>query len=670
MFSRFQQGAALPFSPDRVDGRGFLNDEREVPRFDINLGDMNPYGNQAMVALIAEIQNSASKNPIRIFAANLYSENRYANQAFADLLCIFAAHVATTVYNDRRADPAQVIQADAPPVVEAACAGLVAQYQALEQFVPQGGEQVISEGLNRWEYVQREAQQYFGQGNQGGMRLSQPRQGTFDGGLTMGNRGFGQPAQQGNPMAAFIQGSSRAHSAPPMATQATTRAPMGFPSQRAPVSPQGYPATQVAKSTNLWGANQPIAPAPSAPRTIPVEPKAEEPKTIRLDDGRVIVSPTQYAPEVASTPERPTMAYDRAKYLHFTVKDTNGSTYETLSPLEPSMDYLKHELDEQLRKAFEEAHQGEALKVEPVKLIETRRLIPDATGTVAVDFPEDAREELNVSDAPRQIEKVIEASTLKEASFKASLEAERALGAEHFKPHHVEYLTRIVNEVVDGPKVVETIMGLKKAVNFSTLLAAIHQLKEAGDLPEDLLKVIDARLTGEFNRYAEKIYGLTFTVDSFVSDGLDALELVNTRHGTVLGGKFDRGGKEVIDRALTILSGQDLAVYLSKLPKSDRVKNSPPAVFVTSCAVTEVPFRDVDLSSHWRMEGTVNESYASELHGLLASTFARTGKLEGAEHLIRTRDGVNYFVYRSPVWDDAFVVVKDAPPDPTRYFEA
>lgn len=129
----------------------------QVPLLDPGMANMLPY---ISAAVALEIQNNMQKNPLRVFAFNLFGRNNYQNDEFSKLVAGVAdtAVIACTkrIYGSlEQAVPAIVIQ-----LVEHSTCVQVQLYPSLEYYVQPNDKPYVTDQINKFNAVAGELQSW------------------------------------------------------------------------------------------------------------------------------------------------------------------------------------------------------------------------------------------------------------------------------------------------------------------------------------------------------------------------------------------------------------------------------------------------------------------------------------------------------------------------------
>lgn len=687
----------LPADPDRLQ-HNYVQQRPNLGRLD--LGDLNEFAGDLVDALIVEIQNNAERNPLRTFCFNLWADRYFANRAFVGLLQTFAAFVEM-ICNTQNAHPQDVIPGEVESFVTWACARMTEEFPAVVEYLDPAMEREINESTRAWAQMVRDVQvwqrQTRGSGYGGGGGYGGGNQGRQGAGFNRGGlASAGAAGNYGNQGGYGNQGQRQVNVENLRPSWDQSDAPMR-PSNQDPARYTGKPGFNSVNNGNRQDRPAPAttyertapAPAPApAPqpqdqeirrvdlnqkssgvqKPVDAKPTTANPKrpydNVRLPDGRELVPAFLSGWKVPYSSEMPPIVYDRTTHMLFHIRDLEGNVVEEIQEKFEEMEYLEHELNEKL-KGMHRVNAGVFNKeIRTAEILLTRKLTPNQSGTVATLVSEEKRKELDAADAPRQLVRIFHASTLTEAQLMAKIEAARLDGDSPFLEYQVEEKTEYCIE----PEALPNALALRRCHDYETFLTTLMDLHKDDKISDELFELIDKRMTVAFNRYNRKVLYLDWTVDSFAADYHDLLAMVKDKKGETIVRKFLKGSNDVIQRAMSVLTGDALTSWLKNLPGAEEdEKLQQPAVFCNRYSVTELPWTMFEMDSHWRLEGIVTKENARTFHAALEAIFNRTQTNGVHEHLLLTSDSRVIYAYRSAVMEGDFVITTEHPIDLTTF---
>lgn len=692
-------GSRLPVSPEHPDQRNMVS---ATPILRIDLGQMTPFTEPLIDALVIEIQNNVGKNATRTFAFNLWGQQGFENQVFADLLSVFAQHCELIAVT-QQADPVAVAKGEAPFFLNAAMGMLVEQFPELTQYLPPDAEGVIRAAQQDWHQLTRNlraAQTQWSrssfQGTGGGYPQGAMAAGYQRGMPVGGNMGLNgmRGAQAAQPMA------PRAEPRPIWAQQAPQAAaggaPLGNkgfngnytsaapapayqPTQRSTVTPEPVTVTATGKAppptarfdekprlitpnekpVNPTQPNAVTSASPAPPKSSPQGPGMFD--RVRLSDGSEMIAAIKSPYKVAWSPERPPQAFDRERftlfhYLPAQVEEGQVTLQETVQDKGDGMEYLDHELDEALKRIYRA--QGElGRRSGAPEMAALTRIVPNESGKVGTIVSAERLQALDEVKAPRVLKEEIVADSIEGAIAEAHLEILRHGG----NGKVMEFLLKECKEYCLEKGAYSKVLALKRCRTYEELL---DQLLEIGlEHPDSaLMDLCNERLTRVFNRFLTKSLYFNWTIDNLIEDYPSAREKIASSCGDILNAQFTRSVRYVIDQALCVLDEEQLEIWFARhLPENDIEAFDEPVVFANPQSVTTVPWTMYELEKRFRLEGLVTKERALDLHEALEAIFLRTTDpslpsdaqtaLKLREHVLVTSDGHRLYAraaYLSP----------------------
>lgn len=676
----FGQNNNLPFSADRADGMNYIRNTHEFPNLNVDLGqNMNPYGFDCMQALIVEIQNNAESNPLRVFAYNLFSDNRFANDPFVEVLRIFASRVEGICLQRQGMDPRQVIQSEVGEVVRSATGYLVKQFPALQRYLPTDNygnidrEAVasIETAIRNWEYLIGEFQamhrpQGFGnsgynrgyQSNNGPMdfRPSWSTSNRSDNGQGMGGRAVYSAGPTAPGRSGFGAAPAQVDMRPSWETSGST---LPEPNRTAPISK--------AYSSPMRPQPQPYAPPAKTLETRPLPTRSQPfgnlegsamdktyPQTFTVGGNtyELAKSLNQTAVDHFGT-GRPIV--DITKDAVVVERDAEGKTAWAVIEGGGPVDYLKHEHDRVMREFFQETHPTDEGAVEPVNILATRSLVPNQRGSVATHVDEEERKALDDAHAPRKVITPMVVGSLAEARLRAQVEGNRLAGNDGKDDGFLEYVVEEVSALAAGEEATKAVLSLRQARGLVDFRDRIKEAHAKGDISEALYDILKARCNVAFRRYCQSYFLFTEWADDFMEDVEDLINVIERKYGKRVRELFEQKYRLLIHAVTSVLTGESLKRYLSQIPQRSKAYSGEPAVFVERYSVTEVPYSAQAIAKRWGASaGTVNETRTPELKKALDAIFSRTDANDVMEHAIVSTDGYPFHFYRSPFDPDSY----------------
>ena len=101
-------------------------------------------------AVAMEIQNSCNLNSGRVFMFNLYSQNGFCNEYFANLVTLVLDSAAMAIQNGANGNPGDIAANQVSPIIRIECAALAQRFPALQQYIPNELNQNMINGINEY----------------------------------------------------------------------------------------------------------------------------------------------------------------------------------------------------------------------------------------------------------------------------------------------------------------------------------------------------------------------------------------------------------------------------------------------------------------------------------------------------------------------------------------
>ncbi|QVD49358.1 hypothetical protein LUCX_288 [Xanthomonas phage vB_XciM_LucasX] len=412
------------------------------------------------------------------------------------------------------------------------------------------------------------------------------------------------------------------------------QAPMG---RRGPVVPDN--ATVVDGITFV-----PAVPGRQWPKVVNPERRWDH---ILLDNG-VQMRPAFNSPWTLSfDPATPAVPYyDPGTEILFHVKEQDKVTWK-LFTWDNSMEYLKHEMDPNLRRREQELQQRKEGKVRPNWEL-AKDLRPTPSSPLATSEP------LNAETRAMEVKSVNDgnfmqttslADAVKKSSYKLRVET-----PELFKKPFELYVDRAVltTEVnVDFGQMYE----MTNAQSFQDLWSKM------GDLESELLSAVDARITQGINQALKQNLSIpSLDIDSFYGDWADLRDVLLERYGEPVVEALESAAPEVIFRWLSHYEESEIEEVAALL---DIEAEHKALIWSERTSVTCLPFSAADLNlpaDGVMVSAAVNPEVYSTLLALMART-ADWPHVYFARYLT-TNDGQVFSVVKGYLNDEALMIYK------------
>lgn len=338
------------------------------------------------------------------------------------------------------------------------------------------------------------------------------------------------------------------------------------------------------------------------------------------------VRPAYQAPEwkLSFNAKRPyRLCYDPAKHLLFKARDLNGQIGEFLKEWNPSMDYMRHELNDDLRKRAREEQQRDTSKI--WTQISGLRQLPEFP--LAVAEPEDVLNE----ESRKELLEPGTLATYDDLIYVRDLsDVEEVLLAELGSTQYFRFANKPFEVYVDlcDHHIVPMgttmhVRSLAGQATLGTLAKSLGDMREK--LGEKLFGVIDKRLAAEVSFIMTNRLGLTgWSIDSFMDDMLDLEQLIKDRYDEDLWLTLMGQARKVIDGALSVMTEEEVAVYATSESLREIQEEDEYLVFIARSSITYVPYRQDELAMTINEGGLIREDLYPKTHEALKSIIDRT----------------------------------------------
>lgn len=645
-----------------------------------------------------EVQQNAGKNEIRSFYFNLVSRNNWNNPEFLDLVNGVAAYTELLINSNRMQIEQAVHTAAAELTSMLTCATVVDYQQHLGRFVQGNMANDLNQQMQKLDHLRAQLQQaaQYRQGN-----FNNP---SFGGGHNVGyNSPYGgnMPNRAGfNPSYGASMGPARPGFPPTsnMSNLANRNVGggmwMGNTNTFVPNEPQvnilkprvqneltevrmdsgkSEPEFKTSRFSDLPVSTERVE-VMDNPEYVPLAPGKEWPKVRDLSrpwDSVLLEDGTEMRPAAFSgwtktfdiaKPYR--TLYDISKFVMFYCRRPDGSVHEVLQEKDSTMDYLKNELNPEMKQLARDADQK--LKVAPnwalVEKLRPLKNLPISVNETEVDKV--PNEDLLGNRDPHKVEKVIVANNIREAELKLSMVSmdSKLNGNENL----IEYYADLVIPVIETDKDIQKV-GLNSAVrnlsdspSFEVLDTKLHLAISKGSIGSDALKAIDVRLTKTINEVLAKHLSLTgWEIDSYKEDFKDLLTALDDKFGNTISEKLKENASEIIAASLSVLDAEPYKQYLVSLGMSaEEAELEPMVVFASRVSITKVSWGFSDVNLDLPNGGLVSKARMPELHMALDAIFDRTLDLPVvfAHRYIQTSDRKFIEIIRGYIGEDSYLL--------------
>lgn len=312
----------------------------------------------------------------------------------------------------------------------------------------------------------------------------------------------------------------------------------------------------VIEETNL--------PIPTKVSEVVVDPTYYQPTGFKLDinrafdlihnPGGIVIRPAQLTDwELTVGDDNPwPQLMDPSSYCLFYVKFPDGTVKEKFVEWTNSMDYLRHELDAELRrKAYRpngivvssatpiSTIGGDAMKLEEaVSLVQDGNLTRSKIPPVILPFVFQGSTDLEIEGQVRE-----ELSNQLEVNFSGDIPMPV-----------VEYRSQFTHTLPLTEEAVASINDLVETKNLGQVAQGLRDLALQGDISIRVLRALNDRLTKAVNAVLADSMGQTAQIDDFCEDYLALEDYLEEKRGVALRRTLQGAAEVVLSRALNIVA--------------------------------------------------------------------------------------------------------------------
>lgn len=683
----------LPFSIQGIDqsywisgGLPYNPPQQVVPQV-----QLRPLVQQAAVVaagyLILELQNSAQKNPLRVFLYNQASQNGYVNQKFGQMyvgVLEYAEYLH--VASNGRLGLEQAIQQASQEICAIMTAVAVQEFPALQQAcgLDQQAFHEIQRLLQHYGQITAALDRYFAQG------MQQPQQGyqNFRGqpqqpmtnqyspqrhqpqpqqqyNLNTGGGMWGGQAQQAGrrwddqaPPTSKDQGSLKPRQPRKNVQEEFTS---GQPTTSA--QPQGGTFDPPSNSfPDPFAHIQGQAPQQPAAPAAPEAPVADELRPAKTSGW----TPTFKAGKI-------NLLFNPTTHVLMHKRSSDGTVIEVLARKTPDVNYEQHELDPRFKPKRENNDDEEG------KVVPHWDMVANMT-----DLPADTTEsgdgdgEREVKDLPTP--KVVKDIAIVHSAHEGKLKAQLQLLSQDvlFKDLDVyEYTYNQVTPFLLPDNLIGTFKSMETVGNLQVLGQHFRQL--ADRLPAEVFTFINERMTRAVNEALACNMQLEgFGLSSFADDIDELLEAITEEdgYGPDLSNALNTRGAQLFRESCRVLWGDPYGDYMRDalvdvygdgeegvaLTKKVFSGDDKPhfLVFSEVTQVTHLPWNSNSMDLNYTgAAGAVLESQLPELYKAIKAIFVRSRKHDGVavrHRTLVTTDGVTIHLHEGWLGTDFYLV--------------
>ncbi|ABY63033.1 hypothetical protein ST201phi2-1p204 [Pseudomonas phage 201phi2-1] len=598
MMHNFNPNQGLPVPCTEVDPRWFNNNLPQgndcVPPIQLSqwMQANQPVGLMAIGLVRGMAQAAANKSPTHTFVYNLFCQNGFQNQVWQQW-CQTAVDFTEFLIIVRQYNPNDAVKKAAQCVVEAAMGVAFHTYPVLQQITPN----------NFWAGLQGAQQMYQSMIND----IRSLRSGNYNNGMPSNQWQGGPP--QGNLPPINVQQHQSYSGYQNHGTQVTTQATVSnyqhtnSSYSNAPTATSGdvanslydVPVNEPAKplvpkeeissgydyySTPLQQESAPMQsfpqaatveettlPIPSNVAEVVVDPTYYQPTGFKLDinraydlihnPGGIVIQPDQLVDwEITVGDDTPwPQLMDPNTYCRFLVKFPDGIVKEKFVEWTDAMNYLRHELDAELRR---KAHRPNGIVVSSATPIST--IGGDAMNATEVESLVKDGHLSRSAVPPVIISGVFQGSTDLEIEGQVREELSNMLEVnfnDDIPMPAVEYRSQFTHTLPLSDEAVEAINDIREAKDLGQAAQGIKALAVQGVISIRVMHALNKRLTDILNTTIADSMGLTWAIDDFCEEYLELEDFIEQKRGAAMRRVLQGTGEQVLNRALTIVATDD-----------------------------------------------------------------------------------------------------------------
>lgn len=546
----------IPVSYQQVDTSCFSNTlpnndrvpQLQIPRsFNGNVG----WVNFATGLFRARFQNKAQSTPLHTVAYNLISSNGFQNQVYQQwcqkTIDLLGINMMNYGFNEQMAD--QVAQE-----VGTAFLGLVwHQYkQQLSGLVNQSLWSSFDAATNSWQMLENKLNQAKAQAQQpmGNMQMGQ-QMGNMQ--MSQGHNAYSHAVTGQANLGTYVPAQGQGTNAPNVSSEGmyTMQPAESFDSSNGlngAVNMQNNPFTNYPSSTPTSGeyfVDEPTAPVNYIPvADIVVDPKRYDTNStfnsdkgydyIKVDDNTFIVPTFKSEDTIIRSGEYPLPSfYDPHKFMSFTITYSNGSSYEKIVEITPEMDYLKHELDDEMKRRYRIKGKNDTIVVPRSNLIQEYN---GHTSNSSVDIGISIKIDQDKFDFKKGLPLYVIDDMIFSGSSDMEIEkyvtdhiVEKLENDFNVIPPH-EYQSRVFHYLDVDEEGFNIISSLTSCANLASVGSTLKEALRTDKINYRTFNFVNDRLTNAINEFIkDSLSDPSVNIDDFTTDIMDLLEYME--HG-------------------------------------------------------------------------------------------------------------------------------------------
>lgn len=597
---QFNPNNGLPVPCTQIDNRFFNNNLPQgndaVPRIELSqwMQQNQQIGLMAIGVMRSMAQGAANKSPVHTFVYNMFCQNQFQNQVWHQW-CQTVVDFVEFLILIKNYPPQQGIEMAAQRTLESCLGVAYGTYPQLQQVTNQQLAGKLIEAQTVYNAICQDVAKYkaghfarpmgsytghnpgyTGTTGMAPIQVGQP---------SNGYNGYGNQPPVNNAQVSGYSNISSGHNQPTYNTAGPASGEVAnslydVPSQE-PVAPlvpkeeisndqsfgQSYyveqPKMQVTsfdQSTSV--VEQTDLPIPTNVNEVVVDPTYYQPNGFKLDinrpfdvvynPGGVEIRPAQLVQwEITPGDDAPwPQLLDPTLYCLFLVKFPDGTVKEKFVEWSDSMNYLRHELDAELRRKAYRPNGIVVSSATPISTIGGDAVKAEEIESLVKDGHIKAK-----SVPPVILPTVIMAGNDLEAEATVREELSNLLGT-HFNEEVpmpcVEYKSSYVHPIQLTAEAFDELGELKLSKSLSNVAQGLRDMLTQGKLSIRVYRVLNDRLTEQTNAVLKDGMGLTIEIEDFCEDYLSLEDYLEQNRGKAMRTVMQGAGEAILNRAITV----------------------------------------------------------------------------------------------------------------------
>lgn len=583
-----QTGVQLPVAYNQVDASCFNNSlphgNDKWPQVNFLPGADQQLGGFAIATFRAYAQTRAQKSPIHCFCYNLLQLNQFNNQVWQSW-CQYVVDFCDFLQRGQGQPPAQAADKAAARIYQCMLATTIQQYPAIRQFLDAGTQTGLNDAAALAGQITNDINQWKMRVQSGGMpqQMGMPVMGMAGGqvmGMTNQNAqafavtGVGQTPGYNNPAGpANTGGDSGMLLGSNTPSKPTSSWPSVAPTGQIAAQPQGMaPMNKQQPAASTSGQQSDIVDhnhkAPASVEDVVIDPNyyvprghvvnPDRPFDVIRNPGGVEIRPAHLVKWKRTVGSDTPYAklYNPNTHICFLVKWADGVVKEAVVSLTPEMDYLKHEINEELRR--------KAMRPKGLNVPLQKYTVSDDLSVKTVEQTKQALDEGVITKehlSPVAVEGYLTGTTdlENEAMARAAVMSGLDLQEGDALPPH-EYITAQMHELDINEDCYNALRKFKDYTTPQEVVGGLKALVESGLLSLRYFTFINQRLTKNTNEFLRDSLSLeTIQIEDYFEDGVALGPYLANKRGKDYETVYVGNTQSIVGRSLSLASEEQEA---------------------------------------------------------------------------------------------------------------